>query len=66
MGHFIERHQPRHQGLSAREWFHLTGAVPAVLIEPLLNHHAKLINVLQQARDLADVEDEPVCCGGNA
>lgn len=63
MGGSLERNQPRWQGLSADEWFHVSGRVPEVLIEPLLAHHAKLMKVVQQARGIAVAEDDKVTTG---
>jgi hypothetical protein len=60
MGDWIERNQPRYQGLSAYEWVRITGEVPQPLVRPLLDHHAKLMRVVQEARDLASVEDDDV------
>ena len=60
MKDWIERNQPRYQGLSAHEWFHTAGVVPQPLVRPLLDHHAKLMRAVQEARDLASVEDDDV------
>jgi hypothetical protein len=58
MGNWIERNQPRYQGLSAHEWFYVEGKVPEELVRPLLDHHAKLMRAVEEARALASVEDE--------
>ncbi len=54
----IERNQPRHQGLSAAEWFRVSGRVPDELVQPLLAHHAKLMHMMQLASDMVGSIDE--------
>lgn len=62
MGGSIERNQPRHQGLSAAEWFQVSGRVPDELMQPLLVHHAKLMHMMQLASDMVGGIDEGADC----